>query len=486
MSTVEFIDQTLRDGQQSWWGMRMRLGHALPIAPDLDRVGYHAVDIAGSSIFEVQVRYCREDPWEYLSALSAAMPRSRLRAGTRSNGIVTFGLTPDSVMDLWVRRLVAHGMSSFWIYDGLFNIDKVARLTRVAKGEGAEVVPCILFANSPVHTDEYYAAKAKELAALGPDGIYFEDAAGVLTPERARTLFPAILGAIEGLPLELHLHNNGTMAPLCYLEGIRLGAARIHTAARPLANGVSHPSVEMMLKNIRASGHDAALDETAFPRIADHLVGVAEGEGWPVGTPAEYDVTTYQHQLPGGMTGTMLNQLRERGMAQRLDDVLTEMARIREELGYPVMATPFSQLVGTQAVLNVTTKERYEIVPDEVLFYVCGHYGEPVGQLDPEVLDRIMSSPRAKEFVNYEPPQPSLDELRRQMGTGLDDDELLLRLLVNEEDIAAMRAAGPARRDYPIPRSPEVRLLKKLLAHASGSHVHLETPDMTVRLGRTR
>jgi oxaloacetate decarboxylase alpha subunit len=248
---------------------------------------------------------------------------------------------------------------------------------------------------------------------------------------------------------------------------------------------VSHPSVEMMLRNIRASGHDAALDAEPFGRIAEHLVGVAEGEGWPVGTPAEYDVTTYQHQLPGGMTGTMLNQLRDRGMAHRLDDVLTEMAKIREELGYPVMATPFSQLVGTQAVLNVTTRERYEIVPDEVVFYACGHYGDPVGKLDPEVLDRIMSSPRAREFENYEPVQPSLEELRKQMGTGGDDDELLLRLLVNEDDIAAMRAAGPARRDYPIPRSPEVRLLKKLLAHASGSHVHLETPDMTVSLGRT-
>jgi oxaloacetate decarboxylase alpha subunit len=484
MSTVEFVDQTLRDGQQSWWGMRMRLGMALPIAPAIDKVGYHAVDIAGSSLFEVQVRYCQEDPWEYLTALSEAMPRSRLRAGTRSNGIVTFGLTPDSVMDLWVRRLVAHGMTSFWIYDGLFNIDKVARLAKVAKSEGAEVVPCILYSNSPVHTDDYYRAKAAELAALQPDAIELEDAAGVLTPERARTLFPALLEAIGDIPLELHLHNNGTLAAVCYLEGLKLGVTRLHTEARTLAEGVSHPSVEMTLKNVRALGYDAHLDERPFENVSEHLKMVAEGEGWPVGHPFEYDVTTYQHQLPGGMTGTMLNQLKERGISSRLDDVLTEITKVRQELGYPVMATPFSQLVGTQAVLNLSTKERYEIVPDEVLFYATGHYGSPPGQIDPEVMDRIMSTPRAKEFLDWEPPQPSVEELRQEMGTGLDDDELLLRLLVNEDDIAAMRAAGPARRDYPAIRSPEVRLVKRLLEHGHGNHVHLETADISVSLTR--
>ena len=417
--------------------------------------------------------------------MNAALPRSRLiRAGTRSNGIVTFGITPDSVMDLWIRRLSAHGITSFWIYDGLFNIDKVARLAAVARSEGAEVVPCILFANSPVHTDEYYSKKAAEFAALNPDAIEFEDAAGVLTPERARTLFPAILNAIGDLPLELHLHNNGTLAPLCLLEGLRLGVKRIHTASRPLANGVSHPSVEMMLRNVRAAGYEADLNEEPFERIAAHLEGVAEGEGWPIGQPSEYDLTTYQHQLPGGMTGTMLNQLRERGIEHRFDEVLTEMARVREELGYPVMATPFSQLVGTQAVLNLSTKERYELVPDEVLFYASGHYGASPGTMDPDVLDKIMSSPRAKEFTEWEPPQPSVEELRAEMGGSIDDDELLLRLLVPEDAIAAMRAAGPARRDYPLPRSPEVRLLKRLFQHASGSHVHLEMPDLTVSLSR--
>lgn len=483
--TIQFIDQTLRDGQQSWWGMRMRLGMALPIAPQIDRVGYHVVDVAGSSLFEVQTKYCQEDPWEYLSAVTAALPRSQLiRGGTRSNGIVTFGITPDSVMDLWIRRLSAHGINSFWIYDALFNIDKIARLAKVVRDEGAELVPCMLFANSPVHTDEYYAKKAAEFAALGPDAIEFEDAAGVLTPERARTLFPTILDAIGDIPLELHLHNNGTLAPLCLLEGLRLGVHRIHTASRSLANGVSHPSVEMMLKNVRALGYDADLNETPFETINEHLSGVAEGEGWPVGHPVEYDVTTYQHQLPGGMTGTMLNQLRERGIEHRLGDVLGEMARVREELGYPVMATPFSQLVGTQAVLNLSAKERYELVPDEVLFYASGHYGPSPGTIDQDVLDRIMSAPRAKEFAEWEPAQPSLEELRAEMGGGIDDDELLLRLLVPGDAIEAMRAAGPARRDYPIPKSPELRLLKKLLQHGHGNHVHLETPELSVSLGR--
>ena len=156
---IEVIDQTLRDGPQSWWGMKLRKDMGLPMAAELDRTGFHTIDLVGSSIFEVLARHCKEDPWEQLISLSRAMPRTTVRAGTRSNGIVTFGLTADSVMDLWVQRLCAHGIGSFWIYDGLFNTDKIGRLVKTVQAEGAKAVPCILYADSPYHTDEYYAAR---------------------------------------------------------------------------------------------------------------------------------------------------------------------------------------------------------------------------------------------------------------------------------------------------------------------------------------
>ncbi len=478
---IEVIDQTLRDGPQSWWGMRLRKDMGLPIAGQLDRTGFHTIDLVGSSIFEVLARHCKEDPWEQLSSLSAAMPRTTVRAGTRSNGIVTFGLTADSVMDLWVQRLVAHGIGSFWIYDGLFNTDKIGRLVKTAQAEGARAIPCILYADSPFHTDEYYAARTRELVALGADGIELEDAAGLLTPERTRTLVTAIKAAAGDLPVEIHFHSNNAMAPINYLEGVLAGADIVHTASRPLAAGVSLPSTENTVANLHYAGYAVDLDESCFAGVEEHLLRVAEYEALPVGQPAEYSLFLYRHQLPGGMTGTFKDQLRARGMEDRFEEVLDEMAQVRTELGYPVMATPFSQLVGTQAVLNVVTGKRYEVVPNEVLIYAHGFYGTPVTPLDENVLDRIMTTPQAKNFKEWEPPQPSLDELRQRFGAGISDDELILRLLVPEPDIDAMRATPPRNRDFTA-TSKEMRFVRELVETSIGAYLKLDTPNFSLTL----
>ena len=478
---IEIIDQTLRDGPQSWWGMRMRRDMGLPIAGELDRTGFHTIDLVGSSIFEVLARHCREDPWEQLTSLSRAMPRTTIRAGTRSNGIVTFGLTADSVMDLWVRRLVAHGIGSFWIYDGLFNLDKIGRLARTAQAEGAKAIACILYADSPYHTDEYYAERTKELVALGVDGIELEDAAGLLTPQRTRSLVTAIKQAAGDLPVEIHFHSNNALAPINYLEGVLAGADIVHTASKPLAAGVSLPSTENTVANLRYAGFDVDLDESRFAPVAEHLLRVAEYEDLPVGQPAEYSLFLYRHQLPGGMTGTFKNQLRQHGMEDRFEEVLDEMARVREELGYPVMATPFSQLVGTQAVLNVVTGKRYSVVPDEVMIYVHGFYGKPVGPLDQDVLDTIMSSAKAKTYSDWEPPQPSLEELRKRFGGSISDDELILRLLVPESDVEAMRATPQRNRDF-APTTEEGRFIRRLVETAVGSYLHIEGPGFELTL----
>jgi oxaloacetate decarboxylase alpha subunit len=478
---IEIIDQTLRDGPQSWWGMRMRRDMGMPIADTLDRTGFHTIDLVGSSIFEVLVRHCKEDPWDQLSSLSKAMPRTTVRAGTRSNGIVTFGLTADSIMDLWIQRLCAHGIGSFWIYDGLFNLDKIGRLVKTAQSEGADAIPCILYADSPFHTDDYYAARTHELVALGADGIELEDAAGLLTPERTRTLVTAIVGAANGLPVEAHFHSNNAMAPVNYLEAVLAGATRVHTASRALAAGVSLPSTEVTYANLKYAGFDVELDETQFEQVEDHLMRVAEYESLPVGKAAEFALFLYRHQLPGGMTGTFKAQLQDRGMADRFEEVLDEMSRIRMELGYPVMATPFSQLVGTQAVLNIVTGKRYSVIPDEVLMYVNGLYGPPVAPLDQDVLDKILSSPKAKSYHEWVPPQPSLDEVRQRFGGSLSDDELILRLLVPESDVNIMRATPPRNREFP-ECSKEMRFIRELAETATGAYVHLSSPSINLTL----
>lgn len=478
---IEVIDQTLRDGPQSWWGMRMRKDMGLPIAAELDRSGFHTIDLVGSSIFEVLVRHCKEDPWEQLISLSRAMPKTTVRAGTRSNGIVTFGLTADSVMDLWVQRLCAHGIGSFWIYDGLFNIDKIGRLVKTAQAEGAEAIPCILYADSPYHTDEYYAERTRELVALGADGIELEDAAGLLTPARTRTLVTAIKQAAGDVPVEIHFHSNNGMAPLNYLEGLLAGADRVHSASRPLAAGVSLPSNENTLANLRYAGFDVDVDESHFKPVEDHLLRVAEYEALPVGQPAEFSLYLYRHQLPGGMTGTFKDQLKARGMGDRFEEVLDEMSQVREELGYPVMATPFSQLVGTQAVLNVVTGKRYSVVPDEVLIYAHGFYGKPVAPLDQNVLDTIMATPKAKSYKEWQPPQPSLSELRQRFGKDTGDDELILRLLVPENDIDVMRATPQRNRDF-APTTKQVRFIRELVETSVGAYLHIDGPGFSLTL----
>jgi oxaloacetate decarboxylase alpha subunit len=219
--------------------------------------------------------------------------------------------------------------------------------------------------------------------------------------------------------------------------------------------------------------------------VSEKLRAIAEQEGLPIGQPAEYDVFHYQHQLPGGMTGTLKNQLKDRGIEADMPAILEEIAKIRHELGYPVMATPFSQLIGTQAVLNLSSKSRYDLVPDEILTYVLGHYGKPVGPIDPEVKDKILSSPRGKDFRSWSPPQPSIEELRKSFGAGISDDELILRLLVPEKEIEAMRAAGPPVRDYVIRTNPAVKVVEKLLREGRGRYLRYEAEGLAITLERS-
>jgi oxaloacetate decarboxylase alpha subunit len=235
---------------------------------------------------------------------------------------------------------------------------------------------------------------------------------------------------------------------------------------------VSLPSNENTLANLRYAGFEVDVDESCFAPVEDHLLRVAEYEALPVGRPAEFALYLYRHQLPGGMTGTFRNQLADRGMADRFDEVLDEMSRVREELGYPVMATPFSQLVGTQAVLNVVTGKRYSVVPDEVLIYAHGFYGTPVAPLDQNVLDTIMATPKAKDYRGWEPPQPSLAELRQRFGTEISDDELILRLLVPEHDIDVMRAAPKRTRDF-APTTREGRFIRELIDTSVGAYLQI-------------
>lgn len=484
MTEIQFIDQSLRDGQQSLWGMRMRAGHSLPIAADIDRMGFRIVDFTGSSLFEVLVRYCRENPWEGLDLVRAAMPMSRMRAGTRSNAIVGMGLTPRAILELWVNTLVKHGIGSMWIFDCLFNLDEMKWMSGVVQAAGAEAAPQVMFAESPVHTDDFYARIVSEMSTWGTETIILGDEAGVLSPERAATWIPRMVEAANGVPLEAHFHNTTGASTFNYLTAAKAGIHILHTAIGPMANGPSMPSVDITADNMRRLGFETNIDESLIPAIAEHLTRAAESEGYTIGAPREYNLAHSAHQLPGGMTGTLINQLKQYGMENRYHELLDEISIVREEMGYPVMATPYSQLVGIQALLNLVNEERYTVFPDENLMYLAGHMGPIPGEVAPEVLDKAFSSKRGKEFLDWERPDPSLKEIRHQLGENLSDEELILRFLIPGPDVDAMLAAGPVKTKLAYADSPEVTLVRDMITNATAQYLGYEHGELSVSLKR--
>lgn len=484
MAHISFLDETCRDGQQSLWGMRMQAGMAYPVLPIIDQTGYSTISLAGSSLFEVLCRYCQEDPWAGFDLMVSQIKKTPVRGGIRSNGSVTFGFTPEVLMDLWMARLCEHGVRSWWIYDVLFNIDKMARLAKLAKKWDCKVAGTMLFTLSPVHDDAFWADKADKLSAIAEiDSLLLYDTGGVLDRDRIKTLVPAIVAKARGKPIEMHSNNMLGQSAKAYCDAVEFGVSVLHTAARSMANGPSIPSIDIMVKNMEVLGHTHDIDVSKLPPVSDHFRKVAQAAGYLHDQHYEYDITSLHSQVPGGMMGTLRNQLIQQNMLDKLPEVLEEVGNVRRELGYPAMATPFAQLIGTVAVLNIVTGKRYGAVPDEVIQYAAGYYGEPPAPIDPNVMDRIQAAPRAKEIFNNPPPEPTLEELKKQHGTD-DEDELILRALVPASDIERMRKAGPPMRDFPTLSSPELCQVQKLMQVANAPVVRLKTEMVDVTLRR--
>jgi oxaloacetate decarboxylase alpha subunit len=356
MKKIDFIDQTIRDAQQSLWGYTMRTDHMTPIAEVMDKVGYRAIATVGSQAFTVQVRTLHEDPWERMRILSKLITKTPLRGSYVTGTLSSFDLsTPRDIITLWIKRSVANGTKSFWICDYQTDMEKFIYFARIAKSLGAEVVPSLMYTSSPVHTNEHWANKTKLIAAAKDcvDRIMIEDASGVITPDATRELAATVLANCDGLPVEFHSHCNAGLAPLCYLEAIKAGITTLHTAVAPLANGTSLPAIETILRNAKRLGFTSDIDEEALAKVSAHFRRIAEEEGLPIGVPMEYDLYYFEHQVPGGMMTNLIRQLNEVGKGDLLPQVLEEIIQVRKDLGYPVMATPYSQIVGAQAVENI-------------------------------------------------------------------------------------------------------------------------------------
>jgi oxaloacetate decarboxylase alpha subunit len=319
----------------------------------------------------------------------------------------------------------------------------------------------VVYTLSPVHTDEYYARKTRELVALGVDAVYLKDASGLLTPERVKTLVPAIKAACGALPLHLHSHCLTGLAPYTACGAVELGVDVVHTATSTLANGASHPSTEWFTRNIRRNGFEVPVDLAPVEEVAERLRYIAKRENKPLGDIVEYDAFHYQHQMPGGMISNLKSQLTPLGIGHRLPEVLEEAARVRHDLGYPIIVSPFAQFVMTQAVLNVMGKERYATVPDEVRKYVLGYYGEIAGPIDPDLFDRITGGAAPTSARPGDLHEPGLPKLRRERSFASDDD-LLLAAFYPAREYDALKAAGPIQTGYPLASTPLATLLKEV------------------------
>lgn len=480
--TIGIVDTTMRDGQQCLWATRMSTRAMLPVAEALDRAGFLAIELMGAVQFDASVRYLREDPWERLRAMRARVTETPLQALIRSKCALGFDLQPDDIARLWVERLVRNGIRRFVAFDGLHDLDNLADAMLHAKALGAYTTGWLTFSHSPVHTDELYVAKAREfIERCQADAVMIEDASGVLTPERAATLVPALKRVIGDRPLGLHSHGLLGLPQRTYLAAVDLGVDNLYTCLPPLADGNAPPNVFTTLNNLRHMGHDCRVDADSLRDVASHFAEVAEREGKPVGAPADFDAASFDHQIPGGVLSNLTAQLKAAGLEHRLPEVLVECGRVRADLGWPIQVTPFAQFIGVQAVLNVIQGERYAVVPDEVKKYALGHYGKLLSPVDPDVLDRIVE--RGSPHIPLEPrrPEPALPGLRRR-HPGADDDELLLRHFFDPALLDAMRAAAAEDGALTVAGKPLLRLLREVAARRDRRHVVVQTDGMRLEL----
>ncbi len=487
MAEVQLIETSLRDGNQCVWAaLGIDTARTLSIAPVMDRVGFKAIDFTTSTHMGVAVRYKREDPWERIRLMAAATPRTPLQFMSTGFRFISWETASPEFMALAFRVLARNGLRRFCLADPMNDVEaNIACARMVKQGGGEYVIAALVFTISPIHDDAYYAERASRLAACADvDALYIKDPGGLLSPKRATSLIAAIKARIGAKPLELHSHCTIGLAEHTYLEAPDLGVSALQCASGAAADGISNPPSGRIVANLRTLGHSVEVDTEALAEVESYFTRLAEAEGLPSGSPQGFDAGYQHHQLPGGMVGTMRRHLKESRVSHLEGAVIEELGQVRQELGWPIVMTPFSQILLTQAVMNVTSGKRYSMVPDELIRYAIGRFGRPTVPIEPQVMAQIASLPRTRE-LEAEPPMAAIGELRRKLGKGLSDEEFLLRATMPQTQVDAMLAAGPAPRHYDPSGRPAMDLIRKLTSRRDLSHVSIEKGGFRLQLRRS-
>lgn len=484
MTEIRFVDTTLRDGQLSLWASNMTTGMMLPVIENIDRAGFEGIELLSSAFFKKAVRDLKDDLWERARLVSRRVTHTPLRS-IRSRSMLAFQITPPAVAELWLERLAANGISELRTSDPSNTPKYWANAVKTANQVGLKTILNIIYSISPKHTDEYFTERFRAAAKLKPYRLCFKDPGGLLTPEATKRLVPILLREAKGIPVEFHTHCNTGLGSICCLEAIKAGITSINTAIPPLADASSNPSLFNVAMNARALGYRTSVDEELLKPVERHFRAVALEQNLPAGKPLAYDAFHPLHQVPGGMISNFCFQLGNLGKLDQLPAVLEEVSRVRAEFGYPIMVTPYSQFFGVQAAINVMVGERYKQVTDEVLLYALGFWGEAEAEsIEPNLKDRLLTSPRAKELAKRKAPRMTVKQFRAQFGgSGVSDDDAILRFFAGEEYVDAMKAAGPVKEYHPQKRSL-VALIGEFAKRKESSQVYFKRGALTLQMRR--
>lgn len=484
MSEISFIDTTLRDGQQSLWALGMKTDAMLGAAPNMDRIGFESMEFFVSIMIKKYVREHKENPWEWLREGTKLFRHTRLRNHGGLHGSGAMEKLPQRAMKLLAERVVSYGVTLTRTSNCWNDFEEMGHELQDLRALGMDTIVNLIYTVSPRHTDEYYARKAREAAAIRPYRICFKDVGGLLTPERARTLLPEILKNAGDIPLEYHAHCNNGLATLCYLEAVKLGVTSLHTAVPPLANGSSQPSILNVARNLRALGYTAVVNDEEVKPVEEHFTNVANAQGLTLGKPFAYDESQYLHQVPGGVISNLRHQLRLIGKQDKLPETLEEAARVRADFGYPIMVTPLSQFVVSQAAINIIVGERYKEVTDQVIQYALGIWGKEAPEImAPEIKDKILSRRRAKDWENWSIPDLSLHEVRQKYGATISDEELLLRIYAGPDAVDALLTNGAPKPQLNGKQSL-LQLIEELSKKKDCNHIYIRRNGISLTLGK--
>lgn len=425
---ILFTETVLRDGQQSQIATRMPIEDMLPILETMDQAGFRALEMWGGATFDSCLRFLNEDPWERLRTIRAAVKNTKLQMLLRGQNLLGYRNYADDVVREVVKKSIENGIDVVRVFDALNDARNLKTSIEACKEAGGECQCAISYTTSPVHTVPYFVQLAKDMAGFGADSICIKDMAGNLTPQDAYDLVSGIKAAVD-VPLEVHTHATAGIAEMTYLKSVEAGCDIIDTCISSFSGGTSQPATESMSIALEGLGYDTGLDLEKLNAIAEHFNGVRD-KFRAAGTlnPKVKDTSpkALVYQVPGGMLSNLLSQLTEQGNADKYEEVLAEVPRVRADMGYPPLVTPLSQMVGTQALMNVIAGERYKLIPKEIKDYVAGQYGKAPVAISDEIREKIIGDEKPITCRPADLIEPQLPKLREEIADYAKSEEDVL------------------------------------------------------------